>query len=107
MGAAHHILGSHRAELASALEGRARFPAALEVIGFEVRARAALGHTERTLLLAEEALTLPPGRDWDPAGGARTGVGGRRTGEHRPGRSGRADERDKCCTRVSRGYIFR
>jgi DNA-binding SARP family transcriptional activator len=61
VGSAHHTLGNHRAELACALEGRTRFPAALEVIRVEVRARAALGQADRVLRLMDEAFTLPTG----------------------------------------------
>jgi tetratricopeptide (TPR) repeat protein len=58
---AHHMRGDHRSELAKALEGRERFPEALRLIRTEVRARAALGHTDRVQQLIEEALTLAPG----------------------------------------------
>jgi DNA-binding SARP family transcriptional activator len=61
IGGAHHMLGSHRAELARAREGRARFPGSLEAIRAEVRARVALGQEGRVLKLVEEALTLPAG----------------------------------------------
>jgi len=60
LGGAHHVLGNHRAELAATLDGRARFPGSLEVIRAEVRARAALGESERVSALVDEALTLPP-----------------------------------------------
>lgn len=59
VGGAHHQLGSHRAELAHALEGRSRFPGSLHVMRAEVRARAALAQPERTLRVVEEALTVP------------------------------------------------
>jgi len=59
LGGAHHVLGNHRAELTAALDGRARFPGSLEVIRAELRARAALGESERVSALVDEALTLP------------------------------------------------
>ena len=59
--AAHHVLGSHRAELAAALEARARFPGSLAAIDVAVRARAALAEPDRVLALVDEALTLPSG----------------------------------------------
>lgn len=58
---AHHMLRNHRAELAAALEGRARFPGSLGPIRAEVRARAALREPARVLALVNEALTLPAG----------------------------------------------
>lgn len=58
---AHHVLGDHDSELASALEGRARFPASLEVLRAEIRARAALGQADHALRLVDQALTLPAG----------------------------------------------
>jgi hypothetical protein len=53
------MLGNHRAELAATLEGRARFPGSLETIRAEIRARAALGESERVAMLVDEAFTLP------------------------------------------------
>lgn len=58
---AYHMLGNHRAELSSALDGRARFPCSLEALRAEVRARAALGQSGQALRLVDEALTLAPG----------------------------------------------
>jgi len=58
---AHHALGNHRAELVTALDARARFPGSLAAVGVEVRARAALGESDRVLGLVDEALTLPSG----------------------------------------------
>jgi len=59
-GWALHSLEDHRAELATVLGGRQRFPESLEVMRAETRARAGLGEETAALGLVEEALTLPP-----------------------------------------------
>lgn len=56
-----HVMGDHRAELSTALAGRARFPGSLVLIRTKVGARAALGRSDEVLRLVDEALTLPPG----------------------------------------------
>jgi hypothetical protein len=58
-GAAYHILGQHHAELDVVVEGRSRYPEALEPMRAEVRARAALGEPEAALEIVEHALSLP------------------------------------------------
>ena len=57
---AHHMRGKHRDELAVAGTGRVRFPASLEMIRTEVRARAALRQFEQVTQLMNESLGMPP-----------------------------------------------
>jgi len=58
-GGAYHILGQHHAELDAVLDGRARYPEALEPMRAEVRTRAALGESPAVLEIVEQAFSLP------------------------------------------------
>ena len=58
-GAAYHILGQHHAELDAVLDGRSRYPEALEPMRAEVRTRAALGEPQAVLEIVEQAFSLP------------------------------------------------
>ncbi len=70
LGDALHLIGDHKAELSTALAGRARFPESLILIRTEIRARAALGQSRSVSRLIDEAMTLPPGQI-SPTGVAR------------------------------------
>jgi tetratricopeptide (TPR) repeat protein len=64
--AAHHMLGQHEQELSEARRGRVQFPHALETLGHEVRALAALGRREEVDDRLDDAINLgfgsPSGR---------------------------------------------
>jgi hypothetical protein len=72
-GAAYHILGQHHAELDAVLDGRSRYPEALEPMRAEVRTRAALGEPQVVLEIVEHAFGLsarllsPPDVAWTAA----------------------------------------